>query len=134
MRSNLPFILDRLALNAAESGTTVTLRWTQLSEVTEDPVTQAKLGVPTPMTAAVRGFVHFPSATSAVRMFTEVQVGDCLLDLPAEVELEGLDGLVFEIDGERWLPKAVGEKLAAHWDVLVNDQRLYRTVLLRKAT
>lgn len=136
MRSNLGFILDRVALNLAESGTTITLRWQTLTGGTLDPVTGATVGATrTAQSETVKGFVHFVQiAQSGQRIFNEVEVGDCIVDLDPAVTLEGRDGLYFEIDGQRWVAKQFSDKLGKSWDVVAAGQRLYRSVLLRKAT
>jgi hypothetical protein len=136
MRSNLGFILDRQALNLAESGTDIVLHWQTLSGGTADPVTGATVGaVRTAQSQSVKAFVHYVNiAQSTQRIFSEIEKGDCILDLDPAVALEGKDGLQFEISGERWVQKEFSEKLAKSWDVLMQGQRIFRPVLLRKAT
>lgn len=207
MRSNIAFIKHRAGLNLSESGTEVTLRWSEYdslilsgagnaeangeyvanglvytrltapystisrasdmnpwevkntsgvslyysSSLTSgwsgasapyptgafapviDPVTQARQGTPVARVEVVRCFVHYVStAMSQVRQFNEVEEGDCLLDMPADVALTGREGLSFEISGERWALKKVGDKLTRSWDQVFHGERLFRTVLLRK--
>lgn len=136
MRSNLGFILDRVALNAQESGTEIVLHWQTLSGGTVDPVTGATVGATrTAESEPVKGFLHFVQiAQSGQRIFSEVEVGDCIVDLPQAVTLEGRDGLTFEIDGAMWVPKQFADKLGRTWDVVAQGQRLFRSVLLRKKT
>jgi hypothetical protein len=131
---NVGCILARSKLALAEAGTPVTLRWREFQgEVTVDPVTGAKLGESVERTETVKAHLHFVGAASAVRQHAEVEIGDCIADFAADVELEGKEGLVFEIGGEKWAPKRVSEVLARSWDVVVAGQKLHRTVLLSKS-
>jgi hypothetical protein len=136
MRSNLPFILSRIPANLAESGTDVTLHWTTLAGGTLDPVTGATVGAtPTAQTEAAKAFLHFVQiAQSGQRIFNEFEVGDCIADFAPTVTFEGREQLWFEIDGQRWVAKQFSDKLGRTWDVVMQGQRLFRSVLLRKAT
>jgi hypothetical protein len=131
---NLGYILARSRQALAEAGTPVTLRWREFQgEVSLDPVTGAKLGASVERTETVKAHLHFVGATSVVRQHAEVEVGDCIADFDAEVGFEGKDGLVFEINSERWVPKKVSELLASTWDAVVEGKRLHRTMLLQKS-
>lgn len=136
MRSNLALIKSRIALNLAESGTDITLSWETVSGGTFDPVRQTTAGgTVTTQTATVKGFVHFVQlAKQGVMQFAEFEQGDCIVDLAPDAEIDGKAHLKFTIDGQRWVAKDLGEKLAKTWDAVVQGQRLYRSVLLRKAT
>jgi hypothetical protein len=143
VRTNLPFLKFRQAVNLAETGTDVRIEWTAYTgTVTVDPVTQATIGTSARMTMVARAFAHFVQvATSQVRQFNEVEAGDCILDFAADVSLEGKVDLVFTLldqygqpIGNSWVPKQVSDRLGQTWDVVVGGQRLYRSVLLRKQT
>lgn len=123
-----------MALRMAR-GTSVTMRWVQWSQdAVVDPTTGARLDSPVPGSATFTGFVHFVTATTGIRQFREVEVGDVIVDLPPEVSVDGLDQVRFEIGGEVFVPRDVGEKLQRHWDTMEQGQKLCRTLLLRKAT
>jgi hypothetical protein len=131
---NLGYILARSRQALEEAGTPVTLRWREFQgEVNLDPVTGAKLGTSVERTETVKAHLYFVGATSVVRQHAEVEVGDCIADFDAAMAWEGRDGLVFEINGERWVPKKVSELLASTWDAVVAGKRLHRTVLLQKS-
>lgn len=136
MRSNLAFIQSRIPLNLAESGTTITLEWDTITGGTVDPVRQTTVGgTVTRQTATVKGFLHYVQiAKQGVMQFNEFEQGDCIVDLAPDADIDGKTNLRFTIDGERWVAKDLGEKLAKTWDVVVQGQRLYRSVLLKKAT
>ena len=95
-------------------------------------------------TETVKAFLHFPEpgANSAVRQFNEVELGDCIADFAQDVLLDGREGLEFlfldpdgkPIDGQKWVPKPVSETLARTWGVIMQGKKLWRPVLLRKAT
>jgi hypothetical protein len=97
MRSNLPFIMDRLRLNMAESGTIVVLNWVTLSGGTLNLVTKAMDGATaTARAQVVKGFAHFMNAGSyEVKVFNEVEIGDCILELEPDVVIDGKQDLRF---------------------------------------
>jgi hypothetical protein len=136
MRSNLPFILSRIPANLAESGTDVIIGWDEITGGTVDPVTRSIVGgTVTPQTATVKAFLHFVGiATSGVRQFNEMEAGDCIADFAPDVDLDGKTNLTFTINGEVWMAKELSQRLAKTWDVQAQGQKLFRSVLLRKAT
>lgn len=136
MRTNLPFILERMELNLAESGTDIALKWMATTGGTPDPVTGAVVGgSSTPQTETVKAFVHFVQpGTSAVKMFNEIELGDVIFDFGPNVTLEGRTQLAFELAGVRYVQKDISDKLAKSWDVIFQGQKLHRTVLCRRAT
>ena len=100
-----------------------------------DPVDGSHTGTPTQGTMTINGLVHtVQPGTSKVRIFNEVEIGDLMVDFPADAPLEGKDNLVFTVKGQAYVQKEISEKLAQSWDVTMGDQRLFRTVLLRKKT
>lgn len=126
----------RLAENLAESGTDIILSWDQYPANTPlDEVTQTPAGTPVRTQKCVKGFVHLVqlSTTSAVKQFNEIETGDCIVDLAPDEDIDGKFNLRFLIAGETWCPKQVGDKLGRVWDVVAHGQKMYRTVLLRKA-
>lgn len=134
MLTSLPYMRRRRALRMQRRGTPIRLDWVTLSSVQEDPTTGAKLGTATPQTETVSGFFNYVNiAQSNVRQFEEIEDGDAIIDIPANTLIEGRDGLTFTIDGQVWVQKRMGEKLAQHWEVN-QGQRQYRTLLLRKQT
>lgn len=146
MRSNIAFIKDRVGLNLAESGTGVRITWREWpTGATIDPVTQSRSGTPTVKTQLTQAFLHFPTprGNSAVQQFNEIELGDCIADFCQDVSLDGKDALEFvfldnatkqPIDNQKWVPKPISSRLAQSWAVVIQGQRLFRPVLLRKAT
>jgi hypothetical protein len=119
----------------ARDGTDVIMTWVTLTGVTTDYALGVQTGVPTVHTETVKGMVHFPQvAIRNVERFAEIEVGDILVDLPPTVTIEGRDGLEFTIDGARWTQKKVGAELAKHFEIVHENSRLCRTLLLSKAT
>jgi len=51
-----------------------------------------------------------------------------------DAPLDGKEGLTFTIDGCVYVQKEVDSKLAKTWDVIAQNRRMLRTVLLRLAT
>jgi hypothetical protein len=126
---------DRFLRRMAAVGTDVTLSWVTLANVTTDAETGARLGTPTIHTSTVKGYVHFPDiATRQVVQFAEIEAGDCIVELPPDTTIEGLEQLAFTINGEVWTQKKIGIQLAKAWDTVFENARFCRTLLLRKAT
>ena len=124
----------RIALKMRRRGTPITLNWVTIQGGVVDPTTGAELGTNTAQSETIYGLVHFPEiAAHAVRLFEEIETGDCIIDIPPDTVIEGRKQLTFTIDGEVWVQKPIGDKLAKSWE-LVAGQRLYRSVLLRKQT
>lgn len=116
------------------AGTAISLRWVDRSGGEIDPTTGARVGgTVTAREAIVRGFVHYVGATTSLRQFREIEVGDAIIDLPPDTIVDGLPELRVEIDGATWVPKDAGERLQRFWDAIEQGQRLSRTLLLRKA-
>lgn len=102
-----------------------------------DPVDPA-LESTTPATTTVTlpeipAFVHFVEPVkSSYRQFTEIETGDVIIDFLDDVTLPRT-GAKFVIDGETYVQKEVGNQLAQYWDVIVQGQRHFRTVVATKA-
>ena len=121
----------RLAIS--RSGTRVVVHWREFTGATAiDPVTGAKNGVSVARSFVTKGLTHFAGATTTVRSNVEIEVGDCILDVAGDVELDDKDGLRLEINGEFWEPKPIGDRLGRSWDVVAGGVRILRTVLLKK--
>jgi hypothetical protein len=137
MRTNLPFIQQRIGQNLAESGQEILLTWKEWpAGSVADPVNGGFTGTPTTHTAVAKAFVHFipPAANSQVRLFNEFEDGDAILDFAPDVAIDNKVEISFTISGEVWVPKKIGDKLARSWDVQMRGEKLYRSVLVRKAT
>jgi hypothetical protein len=140
MRSKADFIHARRDANLAQGGGNVAdivITWNEWpADSATDPVTGARSGTPVPRSQVVRGFVHYVQpAMTQVRQFAEIEVGDCIVDLPPDVPLEGKAEVAFVIAGQTWVQKDVNNgRLPQSWDALVGGRKLFRTVLLRLAT
>lgn len=149
----MSMVVGELGATLAGAGTDVRITWqVWLAGTTVDAVTQSPIGPtvdgivqqPTIQTQIARGLVHFPEpgANSAIRQFNEVEIGDCIIDFGQDVNLEGKLGLSFllldrqgnPLDGQAWVPKPTSERLARTWGAVVQGVKLWRRVLLRKAT
>lgn len=148
--TNLPFIKHRLVLRLAGTvdiagGTEVAVTWVETAGGTLDTVTGAVVGgVQTPASGVIRALGVEEPARSVVRQFAEIQTGDVLLEMDAAglvakadgstVALDNLDEPRFQWGGNWYVQKEVGAELAATWNAVVAGQKLYRTLLLRRAT
>lgn len=129
-------IQNEIARELGQNGTGIVLTWDQWpADSVKDQVDGSRPGTPTKMTATLPAFVHYVQVAgqSSVRQFAEVEVGDVILDFQADVNLSGKENLRFNLKGQIYEPKQIGDKLAATWDVLVQGQQLFRTVLVTKA-
>jgi hypothetical protein len=140
MRSRISFIQARIRGNLEESGTEIVMQWNEYGSPDTDPVTGARIATPTQNQCTIRAFVHFVSASSVIRNFTEIETGDAILDLAPEVTLRNKDGLTFLLPTgesgclEPWTNKPMSEHLARYWDAMAGGRKLYQTVLVRRAT
>lgn len=148
--TNLSFIKHRMALRLSGTvdiagGTEVPVTWVDTSGGTLDTVTGALVGgVQTPASGVIRALGVEEPARSVVRQFAEIQTGDVLLEVDAAglvtkgdgstVALDDLDEPRFQWGGSWYVQKEVGAALAATWNAVVAGQKLYRTLLLRRAT
>ncbi|HVM48387.1 MAG TPA: hypothetical protein VMU04_10185 [Candidatus Acidoferrum sp.] len=145
MSPDLDYIQYRLALALQEAGSDVTVRWIDTAGGTLDVTTGAVVGgVQTPASGVLRALGVEELARSVVRQYAEIQAGDLLLEIDAAalitkddgstVCLDDLDGPSFLWGGQWYQQKEVGEGLAAAWNAVVGNQRLYRTLLLRRGS
>ena len=134
MRSNISRIFNGIKRNLKQSGSDVTLTWIEwVGTPTVDAVTGSKSGTRVEKTATIKAFVHFvEAAQSQVRQFNEIEHGDCIADFSADAPLDGKEELRFVIGGAEWVQKTVGKQLATTWDVIAQNRKLFRTVLLKK--
>jgi hypothetical protein len=116
--------------------TDVVLTWDEWpSDNTPDAVDGSRTGTPTPATVTLPGLVHYVQpGTSQVRQFNEVEAGDVIVDFAADAAIDGRENLAFNILGQFYVAKQVSGKLAASWDVAAGNEKIFRTVLLRKKT
>ena len=132
-----------------EHGSDVVVSWVEVTGGTKDPVTNAMIGgVQTPVRGVMRTLGAADPARSVVRQFAAVEASDLVLDVDPDglvrvlpeltrtVTLEEVarKGVRFQWSGCWYVQKEVGEELAATWDVLIGNQRVGRTLLLRRAT
>jgi len=109
------------------------------------------------VSGTLRGFWHQIGASTKLRQFSEIKVGDVLFDIDpgavvavydgqvlvsgtlsagASVTLDAIatQGVRFELRGQSFVQAEIGDELADAWNVIVGGQALLGTVLLRKAT
>jgi len=133
--TNLPFILSRMELKLAESGTAVALRWIEYSGGFADPATGANIsGVAMNMSGVLNGFIYDVLPKQIVRSFQEIEAGDLILEVLPDAPIDGKIGLRFIVGGQQYVQKDVGSKLSTAWDAIVQGQKLFRVLLLRKDT
>ncbi len=141
------FVKHRLELALARNGTPVPVYWSELEGGTTDPLTGAVVGgVETPVSGVIRAFGAEEPPRAVLRQYQEIQAGDLILDvadnayvtLPdgSTVLLDDLSGkgVRLEWGGQLYVQKEIGEDLASAWNVIVQGQRIGRTLLLRRAT
>lgn len=111
----------------------VTLHWVERTGGVEDPVYPGVFtgGTVVDRSELVRGNLHSVEFTKgAVIQNAEVQNGDIIADFPADVVLDGRAEIEFEIEGRRYMQKAINPKLFKTWDAVIGGVRLHRTILL----
>jgi hypothetical protein len=153
--TNLAFVKHRFQLHLNGSGvdtlgsSDVIVYWVEATGGELDDVTGATIGgTQTSVSGVLRAFGQEEQARSSLRQYLEIQEGDVILDvdpdglitlLPPSAGSTNLDaiadkGVRFEWDGKLYVQARVGEKLSQKWSVMVANQRLHRTLLLRLAT
>jgi len=139
-----------LALKGRGKSSTIQVLWMENSGAA-DAVTGALVGgMETPMSGTLTGLVHQVGSETKLRQFAELQTGDLMLDVDPAAEVAVFDGQVlvsgtvgldalkdkgvrFLVDDQVFTQSEIGEGLAQAWNVIFADQRLIRTILLRKA-
>lgn len=99
-----------------------------------DPALESTTPATTTVTAPPQpAFVHFVEPVKSItRQFTEIETGDVIIDFIHDVVLPRT-GAKFVIDGETYVQKEVGNQLAQYWDLIIQGQRHFRTVVATKA-
>lgn len=135
MRTGVAKIAARARLFAGAGGGLITISWDQFVDGwTLDPVTNQKIGTATRASKKINALIHYVGpATSGVRMFAEVKVGDAILDLDPETDLDGKENLTFEFGDDVWVQKKVPEELTKSWDAEFHGQKIMRSILVTKA-
>ncbi len=113
----------------------VTVMWRRpvAGSLPQDPMIEATQPERETVTREVPALIHFVEISrSMVRQFTAIETGDVILDLLQNVELPR-DGAEFIVNGERYVQKDAGKELAEFWDVMIEGQRHFRTVLATRA-
>ena len=124
---------------------TVRVTWVETAGGVLDVASGAMVGgVQTPVSGVLRALGVEEPARSVLRQYAEIQAGDVLLEMDAAglvtrddgtgVALDALETPRFLWAGQWYVQKEVGEGLAVAWNAVVADVRLYRTILLRRAT
>lgn len=110
---------------------TVTLRYETGRVVGDINDASTWSGVAVKHAVPVKALVHFISpATILNRGFIELRTGDAIVDFPPAQSFEGMQNLLFEIDGRRFAQKSVGKEVERYYDLIVGDERMFRTVAL----
>jgi len=111
----------------------VTLRWSELviPQGYNPHVETSPQPVATEQTLALTCFVHYVNIhTTGYTQYTQIRMGDVILDFLGDVQLDNKPHLQFEIGGKIYIQKAGGDELAASWDVRCNGIPVTRTVLV----
>lgn len=133
--------MARMLKNRVANSGPVVLRWRTRtgSSVHYDPNLQAsKAGTAYAEASETKiAFIHTVSIhTTGYTRFTEIKTGDIILDFIGDVQIDGREGLEFEIGrvgntpGKLYVQKNGGKDLAESWDVHANNQAVTRTVLV----
>jgi hypothetical protein len=126
-----------IAQAVAAHGTPIVLHWwAPATGVSVDPTTGAYEGSGVSrvdLDTRALCFYEVTETETRFRQYEEVSAGCGVLDLPASLDLSGKLGLEFEINGERWIQKEVGEALRESWQ-LMEGEKMVRTYLLKRKT
>jgi hypothetical protein len=133
--------MARMQKNRVANSGPVVLHWRTRSgsSANFDPHLQAsKVGTTYAEASETKvAFIHYVSIhTTGYTRFTQIQTGDVILDFIGDVDIDGKEGLQFEIGrvgntpGKLYVQKNAGDELAQSWDVHANNQAITRTVLV----
>jgi hypothetical protein len=96
---------------------------------TFDPLLESSYPETHTVSGTYPAFVHFVEPIkTGIRQFTEIQPGDVIFDFSATAPLSGV-GLRFVLNDVTYVQKEVGNELAEYWDLLIEGQRHFRTVV-----
>src|ERR1043165_2297255 len=119
MASNLAFVKHRLQLRLqgtvnVSGGSDVVVHWIEIAGGALDELTGARGGgVETPVSGVLRALGYETPGATVLRKFTEIKAGD----------------LILEVDPEGFVTPLPNQPVSG----VVANQRLYRTLLLRRA-
>lgn len=131
--TNIGFILDRLEQC---SETPMVLNWVQWTNVIgADPVTGTKRGTCVKRSKTVYALSFDPVTPATLKnvLYAELEIGDAIVYFPPSVQLDCLDQPYFVIDGERWVQKKLGERLARSMKSIARGQLLSQGLVLTKS-
>lgn len=124
---NLDGIIERMEMNAAP----ISIR----HDVSPEPadVNLPKETPPDYRTIETTALVHFISARTIARGYTQFQEGDAIVTFDTQQSFTGLRHVVFTMpDGKEYVQATEGtDALHEFWDVLVGGTKLSVTLLLR---
>lgn len=124
-------IISRRLLNTVD--VTISYQKPVVGSPALDPALESTVPSTTTETAVKTALIHFVEASRSIyRQFAEIQTGDIILDFLDDVELPRT-GATFIIDGERYVQKEVGKELTQFWDVIIQGERHFRTIVATKA-
>jgi len=134
MIQNLSDVLAEARFLSGVAGTEITLHWVETTGGTVDRITGEVVGATSEdQSETITGLVHFVGVSkSGYLVHNELQIGDAILDLDPDVDLDTKKNLVFEFGGHRWVQANVGDELVKAWDTLVGDQEVFRTIAVRR--
>lgn len=125
---------NRLLRGKNANSADVAVIWNAADFSAADPNLESSAPTPVLQSGTWPAMVHFVQpTTSALRQFSEVAVGDAILDFAFDAAIpDGLKGARFIITGnpKRWVQKPIGKDLAEAWDTIVGGQRIFKTFLV----
>jgi hypothetical protein len=94
-----------------------------------DPNIESAYPATTLQSGTFPAMIHFVQPSrSGVRIFSEIEVGDVILDFKQGYQLPKT--AMFDIAGNRYVQKDAGSVLSEYWDVVIGGERMWRTLLL----
>jgi hypothetical protein len=148
MMSRLAFVKNRIAGTVAGRGSALMVEWREVSGVPDE--LGAFDGTTTVYSGVLNALAVEEGARTALRQYQEIQVGDLIVDVPADPQVtlyagQDQSGVValaalagkgprFQWNGQWYSQKELGEELRDLWQLRVQNVNLMATLLLRKAT
>lgn len=121
-------------MNIAIKGDDIIVSWDQFQDGwTTDSSTGQRIGTATRASKKIKALIHYVGpATSGIRIYSQVQIGNAILDLDPSAAIDGLENVRFEFGDAIWTQKEVPEELTKSWAAQFHGQKISRSILVEK--
>ena len=135
LESTAKKVLSSNFMNSVE----VVMSWTELGNLPSDydeHDLSTHAATSTEETLNFNAMVHYVNhGASTYQRFAEVESGDVILDVMADINIDNKKSPTFSIEGKKYSQKNIGGELASVWDSRTKSgNSIFRTLLLKPAS